>query len=352
MDSVFGSLVESRQVRKLAVGWLLLLLGIYLVVIGPGDYYLLKRLKKPMWTWVTFPVYVILFSFLVYGIGYLLRAGDEEWNTVTVIDHVGQGEDSLQRGRIFGGLYSPRNATYPMQLDFPWAQFRSEYQGLGGGQMTGSKGLEVRSTGAGVQGSITVPVWTTEVLVGDWVRSQAPVPIRMQATRNGDELVLDLDNAGGRQWSVLQLCYGERVYNLPRLAPGATLNHRVILNASQGALLEEQIESQSTPFQMAATSRNQAFGGEGWRLSPSINVMVAASFSEGRMDRDSDARYDRMALPPRLDLRHLLKRGDAVLLALTEEVEPGTDPRRFEPLSSSSTTLYRLAVQPQTSSKE
>src|SRR5204863_4101407 len=37
IDGVFGAMIDSKQVRKLPVGWLLLLLVGYLVVIGPLD---------------------------------------------------------------------------------------------------------------------------------------------------------------------------------------------------------------------------------------------------------------------------------------------------------------------------
>ena len=49
-------MIDSKQVRKLPVEWLLLLLIVYLVVIGPLDQYWLKRIKRPMLTWITFPV--------------------------------------------------------------------------------------------------------------------------------------------------------------------------------------------------------------------------------------------------------------------------------------------------------
>ena len=54
-DGIFGAMIDSRQVHKLPVGWLLLLLLVYLVVIGPLDQYWLKRIGKPMLTWITFP---------------------------------------------------------------------------------------------------------------------------------------------------------------------------------------------------------------------------------------------------------------------------------------------------------
>src|SRR5205814_10229654 len=37
VDGVFGAMIDSRQVRKLPVQWLLLLLVVYLLVIGPVD---------------------------------------------------------------------------------------------------------------------------------------------------------------------------------------------------------------------------------------------------------------------------------------------------------------------------
>ena len=78
-DGIFGAMIHTRQVHKLPVGWLLFLLLVYLVVIGPLDQYWLKRIGKPMLTWITFPSYVVLFSLVIYLIGYKLRAGDSEW---------------------------------------------------------------------------------------------------------------------------------------------------------------------------------------------------------------------------------------------------------------------------------
>ena len=48
-------MVDSKQIRKLPIGWLLLLLLAYLVVIGPLDQYWLKKINKQMLTWITFP---------------------------------------------------------------------------------------------------------------------------------------------------------------------------------------------------------------------------------------------------------------------------------------------------------
>src|SRR5204862_1778648 len=65
-DGVFGAMIDTRQVHKLPVEWLLLLLLVYLVVIGPLDQFWLKKIGRPMLTWITFPCYVIAFSLVIY----------------------------------------------------------------------------------------------------------------------------------------------------------------------------------------------------------------------------------------------------------------------------------------------
>src|SRR5205814_1230231 len=92
LDGVFGAMVDSKQIRKLPVGWLLLLLVVYLVVIGPLDQYWLKRIGKQMLTWITFPAYVAIFSALIYFIGYKLRAGETEWNELHFVDVLPRGD--------------------------------------------------------------------------------------------------------------------------------------------------------------------------------------------------------------------------------------------------------------------
>src|SRR5438445_13743292 len=92
IDGVFGAMIDSKQVRKLPVGWLLLLLVGYLIVIGPLDRYWLRKIGKQMLTWITFPIYVALFSGLIYFIGHKLRAGETEWNELLGVHRMTPGE--------------------------------------------------------------------------------------------------------------------------------------------------------------------------------------------------------------------------------------------------------------------
>src|SRR5438105_4986245 len=120
IDGAFGAMIDSKQVRKLPVGWLLLLLLAYLVVIGPLDQYWLKKINKQMLTWLTFPAYVACFSVLIYLIGYKLRAGETEWNELHMVDVIPVGQQADLRGRTYASIYSPVNAKYNLASEMPF----------------------------------------------------------------------------------------------------------------------------------------------------------------------------------------------------------------------------------------
>ena len=116
-DGIFGSMIDSKQVRKLPLAWLLALLAAYLAVIGPLDQYWLKKINRQMLTWMTFPLYVVAFSGLIYLIGFHLRAGELEWNELNVVDVLPdllpELPSAVLRGETYVSIYSPVNARLP-----------------------------------------------------------------------------------------------------------------------------------------------------------------------------------------------------------------------------------------------
>jgi len=58
-----SSLEQFRGVRLAPFFVVASLLVLYILLIGPGDYFLLRRLRRGMqWTWLTFPAVVVLFA--------------------------------------------------------------------------------------------------------------------------------------------------------------------------------------------------------------------------------------------------------------------------------------------------
>ena len=81
-----------------------------------------------MLTWLTFPCYVVLFSLLIYFIGYKLRAGETEWNELHFVDVLAHGQGAELRGRTYASIYSPVNANYRVESSEHFSTFRGEFQ--------------------------------------------------------------------------------------------------------------------------------------------------------------------------------------------------------------------------------
>ena len=174
-DGIFGAMLDSRQVHKLPVEWLLLLLIVYLVVIGPLDQYWLKRIRKPMLTWITFPCYVVLFSLLIYFIGYRLRAGESEWNELHLVDVLLNGDQAELRGRTYASIYSPANQRYILESEQKYATLRNEFAGMWGGGQTGER-ANVFQKGDSFKAEVFVPVWISELLCERLVATERGAP--------------------------------------------------------------------------------------------------------------------------------------------------------------------------------
>lgn len=335
LDSVFGAMIETRQIRKLPVGFLLLLLVVYLAVIGPFDQWWLRKINRPMLTWITFPLYVVFFSVLIYFIGYKLRAGQTEWNELHVVDVLPQGDGSQAalRGRTFGSLYSPANETYALASALPVATLRGEFRGLWGGNGEPTR-MTITTRPQGFGAEIFVPVWTSAMAVSDWEES-GPSPLEARST---GETSVEVRNTSGRTLGPIWVIVGDHTVILPELPAGAAKEVDVV--ASQGVPFMNLVNSWETRFQSALNQREDAFGGSDRQLIDEWpQASVAASFPS--MVQPANGNY---VWPAGFDLAPLLQRGDRLVLAWLPDNTLTPPLNQFEALRSRKGTLLRLAV--------
>jgi hypothetical protein len=349
LDAVFGAMIETRQVRKLPVEWLLALLLIYLVVIGPFDRWLLKRLNRQMLTWVTFPAYVVLFSLLIYYIGFRLRAGDTEWNEMHVVDVLPRGEQVALRGRTYASLYSSVNARYRLASDQPFAALRSEFLGPSGGRQEGAR-VDAMLKPAGFQAEVAVPVWSSLLYISDWEEpATAPVTAQVTSGAPGD-YVIAVENRLPRPLGGLHLCVGDRVFALGEVAASQARTFRV--TTATGQRLGDFLRSHQQSFVMAAQQRHRAFGGsQSGLLELSPAGLVAASLVgapatlEGAVNAAGLPGQRSFVYPAGTDLTGLLARGEAVLFGWDPGHAPGTSSlARFKAPRTAQNTFFRLAL--------
>lgn len=105
-----------RDVQFVKFAMIALLIGLYILCIGPGDYFLLRKLFKKMeLTWITFPLVSLIFCGLAIGISKATRPDTIKINQLEIIDI-----DTINgevRGSVWGNLYSPTGQTCSIGLD-------------------------------------------------------------------------------------------------------------------------------------------------------------------------------------------------------------------------------------------
>jgi hypothetical protein len=114
--SLQTSLESFPQVPVISFSWVALLVLLYIVLIGPVDYLLLKRIFKRLeWTWVTFPVVVLLFSLGAYLVAYRLKGDDLRVQKVDLVDFDLVGHNAT--GWSWFSVFSPNRLDFDIRVD-------------------------------------------------------------------------------------------------------------------------------------------------------------------------------------------------------------------------------------------
>jgi hypothetical protein len=234
------SLETFEEVPVVSFGWVALFVLFYIALVGPLDYFVLKKLFKRLeLTWVTFPLTVLIVSVAAYATAYALKGDELRINKVDVVDIDLHGPTQVH-GTTWLTLFSPRIANYTVGVTPApaWAQWKGPgalvtvLEGGDQGLRTGSQGLfpkpyEYAEDGAGLR-RVPVPVWATRAFTATWrapLPGVAPIDTRdevgpLRASRTGDGLVGRITNNLPVELQGVTLFYREKCYDLGTLAPG------------------------------------------------------------------------------------------------------------------------------------
>src|SRR5207245_4443414 len=79
--------LDNFDVRVIPFGYVALFIILYIVVVGPLDFLVLKYVFKRLeWTWFTFPTVVLAVSVAAYFTAYAIKGNDLKINKVDIID--------------------------------------------------------------------------------------------------------------------------------------------------------------------------------------------------------------------------------------------------------------------------
>ncbi|MER3417175.1 MAG: hypothetical protein C4297_13330 [Gemmataceae bacterium] len=219
-------------VSTVGFGWVALFVLVYLVLAGPIEYVVLRKLGKLEWTWVTFPTLVGGACVLAYFLAVHLK-GNQLWiNKVDIIDV------DADRGRLYGttwfSLFSPQFRYYDLSVEPLGTHGKPDVlltEWFGTSQST-LRGVNTRRTATlfsrayswADQGAklerVPISVWTAKSFCSRWAAASSP---RQLFT---SELVLDGTQLTGKLRSHLPaeldscyLIFRDRVWDLRSMKP-------------------------------------------------------------------------------------------------------------------------------------
>ncbi|MDR2171859.1 MAG: hypothetical protein LBP59_17075 [Planctomycetaceae bacterium] len=103
------------EIKIMPFSLILIILVAYWLIIGLGDWFIVRKLlKRPILTWLTFPLWILIFciaSYLLVLNGHSNRAILRE---IVVVDL--NPEQNMLRYSVWGNLYSPLDTHYTLNL--------------------------------------------------------------------------------------------------------------------------------------------------------------------------------------------------------------------------------------------
>jgi hypothetical protein len=255
------------------------LIAIYILLIGPGDYFFLRRaVGRMQWTWLSFPLLIALAC-----CGAWLLAGHLKGNRLHVnqIDLVEVDAASLRlRGTTWLSIFSPRGELYDLSVGprlpdgkpAPDAATWTAWLGLSG---SGLGGMDPRSAepaawnetydySAGRDALLGVPigVWSSRGFTARWDASCSIYPAAELVLGDDQLLRGEIRNTLDFPLEKCVLFHGRSAYDIGTLKPGGSVEFGTMSRRSdlktfltgQTAVLDEgdKFRQEATPYNRAS----------------------------------------------------------------------------------------------------
>ncbi|MGE3780957.1 MAG: hypothetical protein AB7F89_27460, partial [Pirellulaceae bacterium] len=177
-----SALDQFPGVTLVAFSWVAGLLLLYVLLIGPADFFLLRDVLGQMrWTWLTFPLIVAAFVAVAVLLNVQFRGAETKVNRLELvdIDHT----SGTVRGTSWLHVYSPRSQVRAVDLE---PQGSGALPGDEAGRLVAWHGLPGAALGGldGVAATVAVPHPSVVQFTGPCETRMAEVPFPVASTRS------------------------------------------------------------------------------------------------------------------------------------------------------------------------
>ncbi|MBE0410589.1 MAG: hypothetical protein IBX69_12745 [Anaerolineales bacterium] len=206
--------LDLPSVRSLA-----LLLGVYILLVGPLNYLVLRWKRRLHFAWITIPLITIIFSAGTFGLGYAMRGTDLILNKVAIVEISPDGTTSISS---YMGIFSPAQQSYEIEVtgDSLLSPLRPDYDpwGMSSGTTTGTEAVFIQGDPGFIHG-LSVNQWAMQSFMteGKWPNFGTIVS---DLKLEGNFLVGSVRNETNYTFTDAVILLGNRFTHLGDFAPG------------------------------------------------------------------------------------------------------------------------------------
>lgn len=118
----FADWVVANQAIRIVTGFdlpsalqMLGFLSVYIILIGPANYVILRQIGRRELAWFTIPIFIFAFTIIAYLTGFSLRGNAATVNHLSVVQVWPNSDVARVDGLV--GVFSPRRTTYDLWVD-------------------------------------------------------------------------------------------------------------------------------------------------------------------------------------------------------------------------------------------
>jgi hypothetical protein len=233
----WGAVTAAETFASLGMPPVLLICGflfVYMLILGPANFLLLRLINRRELGWVTTPILIIAITLFVFVAGSFTRTGKPILNRLALVQiwpSQSTKPETKIHARVDGviGIYSPSRATYQIDFANPFVAHAPADVGTGisnlsfsqDGEKYSAKDVRIDVSGIrtlGVEGSIPM--------------ENFPYKLTVTLTKNGANLSGYFTNSSPYTFQGAVILASSQSWNLGDVQPGQTVSIDLTINES------------------------------------------------------------------------------------------------------------------------
>lgn len=226
--AVLEHLRDIPQLRPLSIWWVIWLLAVLALLLGPIDYFVLKRRNQLPWTWLTCTFWIGLFSVGAYFGVQALRSGKMQVRTVSITDAI-QGEP-VAWSTTYAGIFAAKSNEY--HLDLPeqrqwWSGIAPTDRTIDRYQTLGTRNIFcLQRDGSNLPSALPINIWTMQSLLQESNNASASLSAKLTGEPNNLQITL-ANLAGEPILDGFVLIGADRIFTFAEVGPHETITLEV-----------------------------------------------------------------------------------------------------------------------------